>query len=150
MKRSPALVIAVAMILLIGAAAFAGDRDAVAVKELNAGYEAPEVVNKVKPERVFYMPGREIEGYVTLEMTVNEEGRVESARVLYKTSNLAVRNAVNAAEKWEFAPGKLNGRPVKSIVAYSLPFGPDLEILKEKDIVDRVVIDDTTLALLKK
>ncbi|MDP8206929.1 MAG: TonB family protein [Candidatus Electryonea clarkiae] len=140
---------AIIAVLLLAACVFAEDRNVVPVEELQAEFTIPQPVSTVRPERVFYTPNREIEGYITLEITIDENGSVESAGVLYKTSQIAVPNAINAIDKWEFQPGKLNGVPVRSVVAYSLPFGKDLEILKVKNYKHKVIIDDNTLAILR-
>ena len=145
------LIIVTALMIALSAVSFAKENiDAVSVKEFNATYKAPKAVELQKPERVFYSKDREVEGYVTLEITVDAEGKVESARVLYKTSQLAVKNAVNAVSEWAFKPATLNDMPVRSTVAYSLPFGRDLEILQDKDYQPKVIVDDTTVALLQR
>ena len=52
------------------------------------------------------------EGRVTVEVTVNEEGKVESARAV-DGHPLLREAAVDAARQWEFAPTKLSNQPVK-------------------------------------
>ncbi len=140
--RSTIAVLILGMMMFGASLAMAGDRVAVDLKELTCTYEAAKAARTVKPERVYYAPGREVEGYVTLELTVDDQGMVENARVLFKTSNLAVQNAVDAVSKWVFEPATLDGKPVSSRVAYSLPFGPDLEILQADDYEAKVMIEE--------
>ncbi len=148
--RKTILLLMVSVLVLGVGSVFAGDQVAVELKELTCTYDCAKPVETVKPERVFYMPGHEVEGYVTLEITVDEEGQVENARVLYKTSNLAVHNAVDAVSQWQFEPAKLNGQPVRSRVAYSLPFGRDLEILVAEDYEAKVMIEEQMVTAYTK
>ncbi|MFH0883062.1 MAG: TonB family protein [bacterium] len=101
------------------------------------GYSPPVLINPIKPVRMA-INHHEIEGYITFEILVNEEGRVEQAKVLYRTSGLAVRNAIDAVARWKFEPAKVNGIPVKVLVAYNVPMGPVLEIFEERDYESRV------------
>ena len=89
---------------------------------------------------------REIEGYITFELVINEEGRVENAKVIYRTSKLAVRNAIDAVARWKFEPAKINGIPVKVLVAYNVPMGPILESFEEHSFEARVIDGSTVLA----
>ena len=141
----------IAAVLMMAAVGFAEeDFDTIPASEIDAHFTSAKVVETVRPERVFYTRSREIEGYVTLELTVDTNGDVESAKVLYKTSQLAINNAINAVSQWKFEPGTLNGQAVRSTVAFSLPFGRDLEILEDEKYNEQVILDDTTLALLQR
>ncbi len=132
MKKLIHLTVLIASCLIFTIPLFAGQTEDANTVELT-GFVPPEPVELVKPERFFYLRSHEVEGYITLEMTVSEEGYVENAYILYKTSQLAVNNAIDAVAKWKFTPATLNGVPVKSKVVYHLPFGPDLEIYHEKE-----------------
>lgn len=148
------IVFAVLVVALFSTTVFAGypfmsASDAVPVDEINGKYTAPKVVKSVRPDRVFYAPNREVEGFVTLEMLVNEKGEVERARAIYRTSRLAVPKAVEAANDWKFEPATINGSAVKSWVAYNLPFGRDLDTFAEASYTDKVIVDDDVLAFLK-
>jgi len=52
------------------------------------------------------------EGMVAVEIVVNEDGKVESAKAV-EGHPLLHESAVNAARQWEFAPTRLSGNPVK-------------------------------------
>ena len=111
------------------------------------GYTAPKAVKQVRPARVYYMNNREVLGFVTVAMLVDEKGEVEQVRILYRTSTFAVNNAVIAASKWTFEPATLNGHPVKAWVAYNLPFGPTLEAFEDSDFVQKIVQDNIVYTL---
>jgi len=150
-KMRKLMLIAGLFALTLSGTAFAGQRDYSTVKssELKDGFVAAKPVKMIRPERVFYMNEREIKGYVTLEMTVSEKGVVENAHVLYRTSQLAVMKAVEAAEKWSFEPATLDGVPVRSTVTYNLPFGLELNAFAEEKADNKVFLQDDQLALVK-
>ncbi|MBU0519625.1 TonB family protein [bacterium] len=109
----------------------------------SSAYTAPQLINSVTPDPVSYAPGRIVEGYVTLELKVSENGTVDAVKVLYRTSPLAVKSAVRALEQWKFEPAYFNGKPVTSYVAYSLPFGNNLQIFANDNYTDRVLDPDS-------
>lgn len=114
-------------IVVISGWSFARD-SAVIVESESDDVSLPVLIHSVRPEPVWYAPGRTIEGFVTLELKVGTQGVVESVQVLYRTSPLAVKSAVRAIEQWKFKPAKLDGEPVTAWVVYSLPFGNNLQI----------------------
>lgn len=59
-----------------------------------------------------------IEGRVTVQFIVNEEGKVEDPRVVRGIGGGADEEALKAVRKAEFEPGQQRGRPVR--VQYSL------------------------------
>ncbi|MBD3165063.1 TonB family protein, partial [bacterium] len=113
-------------------------------------YTAPKLVDSVRPDPVYYSMHREIEGYVTLELLVNEEGEVDQAKVKYTTSDLAVKNALEAVSQWTFEPATVSGTPMKSWVAYNLPFGSALSIYEDAKYARKVIVEDVTYALAQK
>ncbi|MFV1885473.1 MAG: energy transducer TonB, partial [Balneola sp.] len=60
-----------------------------------------------------------IEGRVTLQFIVNEEGRVENPRVIRGIGGGCDEAALEAVKMAEFTPGVQKGEPVR--VQYSLP-----------------------------
>ncbi len=105
----------------------------------SAAYVPPIPETTVLPEPVYYAPGKYVEGYVTVELKVGHEGNVQGVTVLYRTSQLAVKSAVSAIEKWTFEPATLDGQPVTAYVAYSVPFGRNLQIFANKNYSDRIL-----------
>ncbi len=148
MKKYFVFAITVLVAFVAGSVALAGESHILTSEEYGDAYIAPKVMEQVRPERVFYMNNREVEGYVTLEMFINSEGEIASARVMYTTSELAVDNALEAIEQWKFEPATVYGQPVGVWVAYNLPFGRDLSIFQENDYDQKLVLDDDMLAML--
>lgn len=54
-----------------------------------------------------------LEGYVIVEFTVNEEGRVEDLFIVESSSPLFEQAALDAAREFEYKPRMINGVPVK-------------------------------------
>lgn len=76
-----------------------------------------------------------VSGAVVVEVTVDEEGKVISARAI-SGHPLLKDSAVNAARAWEFTPTMLSGTPVKVIGTitfnYTVDFSKEIENLKQK------------------
>jgi len=113
--------------------------------EITGNYQPPTLIDAVRPARMA-VNNREIEGYITLELLVNEEGRVEQVQVLFRSSMIAVRNAVDAVARWKFQPATVDGIPTKALVAYNVPMGPNLDIFQENSYQDRVFLPEMSLA----
>lgn len=60
-----------------------------------------------------------IEGRVTIQFVVNEQGRVENPRVLRGIGGGADEEALRCVRQAEFVPGRQRGKPVR--VQFSLP-----------------------------
>lgn len=63
-----------------------------------------------------------IEGSVTVQFLVNEEGAVEHAKVVRGIGGGCDEEALRVVEQTEFIPGKQRGRPVKVQLALSVNF----------------------------
>jgi TonB family protein len=139
MKNINLIITAALSIFLLASLGIAAD-DA-GFQPNSQGYEAPVLKHSVRPEPVWYAPGKYVEGYVTLELRIGVDGDVEGVKVLYRTSPMAVNSAVQAVEEWKFQPASFNGEAVTSYVAYSLPFGfgSNLQIYANDNYVDRIL-----------
>jgi TonB family protein len=62
-----------------------------------------------------------LEGTVILEAIIDEEGTVQSVKVL-RPVPLLTQAAVAAVEQWHYSPVMLNGRPVLAILTVSVTF----------------------------
>ena len=62
-----------------------------------------------------------IEGTVILDAIVNEEGGVESLKVL-RSGGVLDRPALEAVRQWRYSPVILNGRPEKFILTVVVSF----------------------------
>lgn len=152
MKRT--IIVTLVFAALIGTgSAFAMQPEydtAVAMDRVYGEVVAPELINSVRPARIA-VNNREIEGYITMEILVNEEGRVEHAKVLFRSSMFAVRNAVDAVARWKFEPATVNGIPTKALVAYNVPMGPRLEIFQDSAYGTQFLVDQPDgMAMLTK
>jgi TonB family protein len=63
-----------------------------------------------------------LEGTVGLELTVDEDGRVEDARVTRSASHGFDEAALTAARKFTFEPARKNGRALRSAVQFNYEF----------------------------
>ena len=63
-----------------------------------------------------------IEGRVTVQFIVNEQGKVENARVVRGIGGGCDEEALKAVQKAEFEPGMQRGRPVRVQYALSINF----------------------------
>jgi len=147
MKKTT-IILGLLMALALTGAAFAADltqTPTVPASDFAQAYKAPQLQKMERPGRIF-VNNREIEGYVTLELLIDETGSVEKAKVLYRTSQLAVHNAVNAASEWEFTPATLNGQPVKAYIAFNVPFGRELDAFQETSYTSTIVGQYSDLA----
>lgn len=83
--------------------------------KLNGGLA--ELQRKVKYPEMARRAG--IEGRVTVQFIVNEQGKVENPRVIRGIGGGCDEAALEAVKQAEFSPGMQRGRPVR--VQYSLP-----------------------------
>lgn len=81
----------------------------------------PALVHRVEPVYPSIAVARQLEGMVILEAIVDEEGRVESVRVL-RSHKIFEDAAVEAVRQWRYSPVLLNGRPEKFILTVVVSF----------------------------
>jgi TonB family protein len=85
----------------------------------------PAAVKQVQPR---YPPGAKrykIEGYVVLEVLVDQNGKVEDARVLkeYPSERAGFgKAALKVIRDWEFSPARHQGVPVRTKISISIRF----------------------------
>jgi protein TonB len=84
----------------------------------------PTLTYRVDPVYPLLTVVRQLEGVVILEAVVDEEGRVESIRVL-RSPGVFEQAAVEAVRQWRYSPVILNGRPEKFILAVTVSFRLD-------------------------
>lgn len=83
----------------------------------------PVKVRDVAPLYPTALRERGIEGVVTLEATVDTEGRVKDLRVVSAPHPELEQLAADAVRAWEFTPTYLNGRPIDVHVNTVVRFG---------------------------
>ena len=81
----------------------------------------PALISRVDPVYPGVAISANIEGTVILEAIVDEEGRVESVKVLRSVSVLD-RAALEAVRQWRYSPVILNGIPEKFILTVAVTF----------------------------
>jgi protein TonB len=81
----------------------------------------PSLVHRVEPEYPALALARQMEGVVILEAIVDEEGRVDSVRVL-RSPGVFDKAALDAVRQWRYSPVMLNGRPEKFILTVVVSF----------------------------
>jgi TonB family protein len=83
--------------------------------------QAPAQLVRVEPEYPWQAVAAGVQGSVILEAIVNEEGAVESVRVL-RSIPLLDRSATKAVEQWRYSPLLLNQRPTRFVLTVVLTF----------------------------
>jgi protein TonB len=81
----------------------------------------PALTYRVEPVYPGVAISANIEGTVILEAIVDEQGRVETVRVLRSVSVLD-RAAMDAVKQWRYSPVLLNGTPEKFILTVAVTF----------------------------
>ena len=81
----------------------------------------PRPIKSPKPEYTAEAMKARIQGTVTVEALVDEQGRVADARVLTSLPMLD-EAALAAAKQWEFTPTLMNGQPVPVLMVLELHF----------------------------
>lgn len=103
----------------VGPPAPAGD----AVYTLNELDASPRPLARLNPIYPVQARMRKLEGHVVVEFVVNEEGRTEELLVVESVpGDVFVKPATRAIERWRFAPGTLEGKPVATRVRQKVNF----------------------------
>lgn len=136
MKKTMLVLAALALFSVV--TVYAGHLDAVNANDLNNDVTVPKLVEFQRPAPVV-VNDREIQGFTTVELLIDEEGKVNSAKILYKPSNLMVTKAINAVSNWTFEPATVDGAPVKAYIAYNVPFGRGLDAFAAEDYEVKLV-----------
>jgi TonB family protein len=85
-------------------------------------YIPPEIVSVAYPEYRLVAAGS---GAVVLQVHVDDEGKIGYVEVIREMPRFTLL-ALNAAQKWQFQPATLNGKPIFSNVAIVFVFWPPL------------------------
>ena len=84
--------------------------------------QAPALLHRVEPEYPPVAVKAHLQGLVILEATVDENGRVQSVKVLRSDVPLLDGAAVDAVKQWQYAPLTLNGTHEPFILTVMLSF----------------------------
>jgi len=82
----------------------------------------PEPVSQVPPTYPAELRKAKIEGSVTLVFVLNEEGRVEEARIENSSRPEFEKPALEALKRWRFKPGEKDGVAVKAYMRLPMSF----------------------------
>ena len=86
------------------------------------GVSAPVVVKEIKPQYTPEAMRAKIEGTVGLECVVETHGRVGEVTVTKPLDEGLDKEAVKAVRRWEFTPGKKDGKAVRVQITLELTF----------------------------
>ena len=81
----------------------------------------PRLIRRTPPEYPLLAQAAQIEGTVILEATVDEEGHVDSVRVL-RSHSVLDQAAKDAVARWEYEPLVLNGVPQPFVLTVTVSF----------------------------
>ena len=73
---------------------------------------APKLILQVGPRYTEQALQRRLQGTVALSFLVDQNGRTRDIKVVKALDPGLDRNAIVAAEQWQFEPGTRNGRPI--------------------------------------
>lgn len=82
----------------------------------------PEVISAVPPVYPAALRRAGVEGRVVLLVVVDEQGRVEEARVERSSRPEFEAPALEAVRKWRFRPGMKDGQPVRTFLRQPIRF----------------------------
>ena len=86
------------------------------------GVTAPKVIYKVDPEYTQEARDARIAGTVTLSVEIDPDGFAQNIQVIRSLDAGLDQNAVNAVERWRFAPGKKDGTAVRVAARIEINF----------------------------
>lgn len=84
--------------------------------------EPPKLVGDFKPPYPEEARREGLEGQVTLQLTIDGNGKVTKARVVQKAGNGFDEAAIEGARKLRFSPATLDGEPVTTEITYVMTF----------------------------
>ena len=93
------------------------------VYEMNEpGVTMPTVISETRPSYTREAMRAKIEGWVVLSAVVESDGSVGDVKVIRSLSPDLDAQAISAAKRWQFEPGRKDGKPVPVAVRIELAF----------------------------
>jgi TonB family protein len=93
------------------------------VYEMNEpGVTMPTVISETRPSYTREAVRAKIEGWVVLSAVVESNGSVGDVKVIRSLSPDLDAEAIRAAKRWQFEPGRKDGKPVPVVVTIELAF----------------------------
>ena len=90
------------------------------VVRIGGNVQASKLQSRVDPVYPQQARSEGVEGNVTLDITIDEEGNVINAEPT-DGNPILVRAAVDAVKQWKYAPTHLNNEPVKVRTTVTIP-----------------------------
>jgi protein TonB len=90
-------------------------------KRVATGEAMRAAVSKPSPEYPPIAKQMHLSGDVNMDVTINEDGSVDSVSVLQGNPILA-KPASDAVKRWKFTPFKFDGKPAKVVAAINVNF----------------------------
>jgi len=87
-----------------------------------AGEQAPKALSRVNPVYPEAAKEKGLQGTVTVELVVDEAGKVADARVLKSTDPVFDAPSLEAVRQWTFEPPLQEGKPVRARFAVTIAF----------------------------
>ncbi|HWY46947.1 MAG TPA: TonB family protein [Bryobacteraceae bacterium] len=89
---------------------------------IGSGVTPPRLLHNVEPEYSTEARADHIQGTVILQLAVDQKGRPTGITVISPLGFGLDERALAAVEKWEFAPGMKDGKPVKILATVEVNF----------------------------
>jgi len=86
--------------------------------------ERPQPTAQTPPTYPNELRRAKVEGSVTVAFVVDENGRVEDARVEKSSHPEFEKSGLEAIRKWRFRPGRKDGQPVRTYLVQTFRFRP--------------------------
>ena len=83
---------------------------------------SPRLVSKVEPEYSKEARRKKVEGTVMLAVEIWEDGRAHNIRVVRSVGSGLDEKAIECVEKWQFIPGRKDGKPVRVAAQIQVSF----------------------------
>jgi protein TonB len=90
--------------------------------KIGGGVSPPKILHKVEPEYSEEARKAKWQGMVVLQIVVDEKGHPQELKVLKALGLGLDQKAIEAVEKWTFAPGMKDGKPVPVIATIEVNF----------------------------
>jgi protein TonB len=112
-----------ALLALAGIGALSTSSVAVAAERVPAGTALAAVLTRVTPQVPALARQLKLAGVVEMDVTIDEEGSVESVSVLSGNPILA-KSAEDTMKKWKFKPIKQGDKTIKAVATISFDYKP--------------------------
>jgi TonB family protein len=89
---------------------------------IGGGVTSPQLLVKVEPEYSEEARKAKFQGAVVLQIIVDEKGNPRDIKIIRPLGLGLDQKAIEAVEKWKFAPGKKDGKPVPVIAQIEVNF----------------------------